>query len=117
MPKLISFDIDGTLEVGEPPGKITLDMVREAKGAGCLIGSCSDLTISSQSRIWNEHGIEVDFTVLKHHLGELKSRFQAEEYFHVGDTELDRDVSQKSGFIFVPADSAVRRFWGMSENL
>ena len=115
MPKLISFDIDGTLEVGEPPGKISLDTVREAKRAGCLIGSCSDRTISSQARIWKEHGIEVDFTVLKQQLGELKSRFQAEEYFHVGDTELDRDVSQQSGFIFVPANSAVRRFWGMSE--
>ena len=29
--KLISFDFDGTLEVGEPPGGITMNMVRQAK--------------------------------------------------------------------------------------
>src|SRR6266566_8855418 len=40
--KLISFDIDGTLEVGDPPGLITMEMVRQAKHLGCLIGSCSD---------------------------------------------------------------------------
>ena len=30
MAKLISFDIDGTLEVGNPPGSITLERVRKA---------------------------------------------------------------------------------------
>jgi hypothetical protein len=29
--KLISFDIDGTLEVGDPPGSLTMAMVRRAK--------------------------------------------------------------------------------------
>ena len=28
---LISFDIDGTLEVGDPPGVLTMDMVRLAQ--------------------------------------------------------------------------------------
>ena len=51
MAKLISFDIDGTLEVGDPPGIITLDMVRKAKELGFLVGSCSDRTIST-------HGVE-----------------------------------------------------------
>jgi hydroxymethylpyrimidine pyrophosphatase-like HAD family hydrolase len=37
---LISFDIDGTLVVGDPPGLITLDMVRQAQASGYLIGSC-----------------------------------------------------------------------------
>ncbi len=30
--KLISFDMDGTLEGGEQPGGITMNMVRQAKG-------------------------------------------------------------------------------------
>ena len=64
MAKLISFDIDGTLEVGDPPGIITLDMVRKAKELGFWVGSCSDRTISTQQRIWRDSGISVDFTVL-----------------------------------------------------
>ncbi len=114
MPKLISFDIDGTLEVGEPPGSITMEMVRAAQEAGYLIGSCSDRTISSQRRIWEEHGIAVQFTVLKNQLGDLMARFQAEEYFHVGDTDLDRHMAQQAGFAFVPVDDAARQLWGQA---
>ncbi len=117
MAKLISFDIDGTLEVGEPPGSITMDMVKAAQGAGYLIGSCSDRTISSQQRIWEEHGITVEFTVLKHHLGDVMARFQAEEYFHIGDTDLDVLVSQQAGFQFVPVDDAPGRLWGTDGSL
>ena len=114
MPSLISFDIDGTLEVGEPPGSITMDMVRAAQEAGYLIGSCSDRPISTQRRIWEEHGIAVEFTVLKHHLGDLMARFQAEEYFHIGDTDLDRHVSQVAGFRFLPVDDARNTLWGQA---
>jgi len=110
--KLISFDIDGTLEVGQPPGSITMDMVREAQRAGYLVGSCSDRTISNQQRIWKEHRIAVAFTVLKHQLGELKARFQAEENFHIGDTDLDRQVSLQAGFRFILVDEAAGHFWG-----
>ena len=31
---LISFDIDGTLEVGDPPGILTMAMVRRAQKRG-----------------------------------------------------------------------------------
>ncbi len=81
MAKLISFDIDGTLEVGDPPGIITLDMVRKAKELGFWVGSCSDRTISTQQRIWRDSGISVDFTVLKHQLSTVKEQFEAEEYY------------------------------------
>ena len=109
MTKLISFDIDGTLEVGDPPGGITMEMVRKVKGLGYLIGSCSDRTVSEQRRIWRDHGIKVDFTVLKHRLAEVKERFPADEYYHVGDTEIDRRASLQAGFIFLPVGDAVAR--------
>ena len=38
---LVSFDIDGTLEVGDPPGIVTISMVRQAKSLGYLIGRAS----------------------------------------------------------------------------
>ena len=107
--KLISFDIDGTLEVGDPPGGITMEMVRHAKGLGYLIGSCSDRTVSEQRRIWRDHGIKVEFTVLKHRLEEVKERFPADEYYHVGDTEADRRASLQAGFIFLSVGDAVVR--------
>ena len=117
MPKLISFDIDGTLEVGQPPGGVTMDMVRKVQALGYLVGSCSDLTISGQQRMWEENEIAADFTVLKHQLAEVKTKLQAEEYFHVGDTEMDRHVSQEAGFRFIPAQEAVGQLREMQEAL
>ncbi len=109
MAKLISFDIDGTLEVGDPPGGITMEMVRQVKGLGYLIGSCSDRTVSEQQRIWRDHGISVEFTVLKHRLDEVKEKFPADAYYHIGDTEADRRASIQAGFNFLPVDDAVTR--------
>jgi hypothetical protein len=110
--KLISFDIDGTLEVGDPPGLITMEMVRQAKDLGCLIGSCSDRPLSDQRRLWEKHHISVDFTVLKHRLAEVKAQLQAEAYYHIGDTDMDRFFADRAGFRFVRADAAVRQAWG-----
>jgi hypothetical protein len=107
MPKLISFDIDGTLEVGDPPGGITMEMVRQVKEQGCLIGSCSDRTVGEQKRIWESHGITVEFTVLKHRLDEVKTQFSADEYYHVGDTEIDRRASLQAGFDFLPVEDVL----------
>ena len=112
MAKLISFDIDGTLEVGDPPGIITLHMVRQAKSLGYLIGSCSDRTISYQQRLWYQHEIMVDFTVLKHHLANVKARFQADVYYHIGDTDMDHFFANQAGFRFLRADTTAHQSWG-----
>ena len=111
MTTLISFDIDGTLEVGDPPGVITMDMVRAAKALGFLLGSCSDRTLGNQSRMWREHNISVDFTSLKHEMAGVRSRFQAEEYYHIGDGEMDRFFAERAGFSFVLADDKAVRLW------
>jgi FMN phosphatase YigB (HAD superfamily) len=109
--KLISFDIDGTLEVGDPPGYITMKMVRRAKDLGYIIGSCSDRTVSNQRRIWMAHDISVAFTVLKHQLDLVKAQFNAEQYYHIGDTNMDRHYAERAGFAFFYPDTSIDHLW------
>ncbi|MDE2938387.1 MAG: HAD family hydrolase [Chloroflexota bacterium] len=101
MSVLVSFDIDGTLEAGDPPGPITMEMVRKARAQGCIIGSSSDRPLPVQQAIWDKHGIEVSFISAKQNLPEVKSRFPADVYYHIGDTELDRQFALAAGFQFV----------------
>jgi hypothetical protein len=111
MAKLISLDIDGTLEVGDPPGYITIERVRQALELGYIVGSCSDRPVSHQQRLWLEHGIAVAFTVLKHQLDQVKAEFSAEEYFHIGDTNMDKHYAERAGFAFLYPDSSVDHLW------
>ena len=111
MAKLISFDIDGTLEVGDPPGCITMALVRKALELGYIIGSCSDRPVSHQQRMWMEHDIPVAFTVLKHHLDQVKARFSAEQYYHIGDTNIDRQYAECNGFAYLYPDTSVDHLW------
>ncbi len=97
---LVSFDIDGTLVVGDPPGAVTLEMVQRAKARGYIVGSCSDRTLRDQSELWQRHAIEVDFVCLKHRLEDVRERFPARRYLHIGDTEVDRYYATRAGFEF-----------------
>ena len=109
---LISFDIDGTLEVGDPPGILTMDMVRTVKKRGFLIGSCSDRPLSGQRAIWEQHNIAVDFAVSKHMLPEVMAKFKADVYYHIGDREdLDRKPALDAGFEFLWPDEAAAMPW------
>ena len=109
---LISFDIDGTLEVGDPPGIIPIALVRRAQALGYLIGSCSDRPVSFQTEMWRRHEIAPDFTVLKHRLDDVKARFSAAAYYHIGDTDIDEHFALIAGFRFLKADAATHRAWG-----
>lgn len=108
---LVSFDIDGTLEVGEPPGIVTIALVKIAKGLGYVIGSCSDRTLSYQQDMWETLRIAPDFTVLKHRLDDVKARFAATAYYHVGDTDTDERFALAAGFRFLKADAEAHRAW------
>jgi hypothetical protein len=109
---LVSFDIDGTLEVGEPPGIVPVALVRTAKRLGYLIGSCSDRPVSYQQQMWARLGIAADFTVLKHRLTDVKARFAAAAYYHIGDTDNDDFFATAAGFRFLRAEAAAHRAWG-----
>jgi phosphoglycolate phosphatase-like HAD superfamily hydrolase len=98
---LISFDIDGTLEFGEPPGIITVATALLAKEMGFVIGSCSDRPVSTQTLLWQQAGVEVDFTVVKQHLLVVRETFSVANYLHIGDTEVDRRMAAEAGFHFI----------------
>jgi hypothetical protein len=109
---LVSFDIDGTLEVGDPPGIITIPMVASAKHRGWVIGSCSDRPVSFQRALWERLAIVPDFTVLKHRLAEVKARFPSATYYHIGDTDVDNHFATRAGFEFLRAEAAAHATWG-----
>ena len=111
MATLVSFDIDGTLEAGDPPGPVTMGTVRRAQAHGCIIGSASDRPLPVQQAIWDRHGIKVSFVSTKQGLPEVKSRFPADEYFHVGDTELDQQFALAAGFCFLWMDDGKTEPW------
>ena len=111
--RLLSFDIDGTLEIGEPPGIVSIALVRTAKRLGYLVGSCSDRPLSYQGALWERLEIAADFTVLKHRLADLRARFAAVTYYHVGDTDVDERFAREAGFHFLRADAVAHRRWAL----
>jgi hypothetical protein len=108
---VVSFDIDGTLEVGDPPGIVPVALVRTAQRLGYVIGSCSDRPIAYQQALWTRLGIAVDFTVLKHRLHEVKARFAAVAYYHIGDTDTDDFYATGAGFRYLSVEAAAHRAW------
>ncbi len=108
---LLSFDIDGTLEVGDPPGKITMEMVRRAHQMGYVVGSCSDRPLSAQRAMWERFEIPAAFIAAKHQLGEVRARISADSYYHIGDRDLDQQFAQRAGFGFWWEYEAVSEPW------
>jgi hypothetical protein len=108
---VISFDIDGTLECGDPPGGITMEMVRRAQEKGFIIGSCSDRSATSQKAVWDRHSIEAEFTALKHMLDDVKVQFPADRYLHIGDRDLDEQFARQAGFEFLWTHEALDEPW------
>ena len=88
MVTVISFDIDGRSRWGSARF-ITIPMVASAKERGWVIGSCSDRPLSYQTVMWERLAIVPDFTVLKHRLDDVRDRFPAHAYYHIGDTDVD----------------------------
>jgi hypothetical protein len=108
---LISFDIDGTLEIGDPPGPLTMDMVRRAHEFGCIIGTCSDRPLNVQKELMERQKIPIDFVARKNELAEVRAAFEAELYYHIGDTELDHLFAMRAGFDFLWMTAALNEPW------
>ncbi len=98
---VVSFDIDGTMEFGEPPGPIPVAFVADLVAEGHVVGCASDRGRSSQAPLWEAHGIELHFVGGKHHLPEVRGAYRAERYVHIGDTHVDRHYAGLAQFEFV----------------
>jgi hypothetical protein len=98
---LLSFDIDGTLEDGDPPGPLSMEHARDALARGYVVGSASDRTLGEQSRMWERHGIEAHFVSNKHTLVLIAERYPALRRVHVGDTDNDARFAEQAGFEFI----------------
>ena len=48
---------------------------------------------------------------MKDRLEDVKSRFQADDYYHIGDTAMDEFFAEKAGFRFIKVDSALYNDW------
>ncbi len=101
---LISFDIDGTMSFGDPPGPLRVELVQRCRALGYRIGSGSDRTERNQRELWLAHGVELDFVSLKHRLADLRARFEVTRWIHIGDTEMDEYFARQAGFEFWFAD-------------
>lgn len=104
---VLSLDIDGTMEFGEPPGPITVALVHELVAAGLVVGCASDRTRTDQEQSFGAHGITLEFHGGKHHLDQVRARYDgAHRYVHVGDTHVDEHFAGLAGFEFVTVDDA-----------
>jgi hypothetical protein len=101
---VVSLDVDGTMEFGEPPGPVTVEIVRLLLGAGHVVGCASDRTRTDQEQTWERAGLTLAFVGGKHHLDSVRARFPARRYVHVGDTHVDAHFAELHGFEFVAVD-------------
>ena len=101
---MVSLDVDGTMEFGEPPGPVTVEIVRLLLAAGHVVGCASDRTRTDQENTWAGAGIAPAFVGGKHHLDAVRSAFPAARYVHVGDTHVDEHFAALSGFEFVSVE-------------
>ena len=104
---VVSFDIDGTMVFGHPPGPIMVGFVRAVLAAGHVVGSASDRTVADQSALWAAHHVDVAFVGGKHHLHEVRERFPAIRYVHLGDTDVDAHYARLAGFEFIGVEDLV----------
>lgn len=101
---VVSFDIDGTLEFGDPNGPIVTGLVRALQDAHVVVGSASDRTVLDQRRVWTAAGIEPEFVVVKNHLQRIPAQYPDGLLVHVGDRFADELEAANAGAVFVHVD-------------
>ncbi|MFC7550460.1 hypothetical protein [Plantactinospora sp. GCM10030261] len=110
---LLSLDIDGTLDCGNPSGRLCRQDALAAVEAGALIGSASDRTASDQVRVWAGWRVTPTFVVPKHGLAEVAARFPGWSRLHVGDGFVDWLEATRAGFDFLNVADLAATPWSL----
>jgi hypothetical protein len=108
---VVSFDIDGTLEVGDPPGPVTIALIRELVAHSVIFGSSSDRTVHDQARMWRSHGLEPHFIVTKGRLKSVKPSYPDRTLVHIGDRFADLLEAENAGAVFIDVASLHADSW------
>jgi hypothetical protein len=108
---VLSLDIDGTLEFGEPPGPIPVSTVLAVQQAGVVVGSASDRLPSDQRRLWQNTEVQVSFAVPKHTLSGLLDGFRQHPAIHIGDGIGDRLLARAAGAHFIAVHECSAADW------
>lgn len=114
---VISFDVDGTLQFGDPPGPITPRTIKALQEARVVIGSASDRTVTDQTRMWRQASLKPVFIVVKNQLRTLPSSFPNSLLVHVGDRFADELEASMAGVVFVHVDTLSSEQWLEPEHL
>lgn len=112
---IISFDLDGTLEFGDPPGAIAPALVRTLQETVFVVGSASDRTVLDQSRLWQSAGLEPGFVVVKNHLRHISSKYPGRRLVHIGDRFADYLEARNAGALFLHVESLSFEDWCQPE--
>ncbi|MDA0365956.1 MAG: HAD family hydrolase [Chloroflexi bacterium] len=108
---VVSFDIDGTLEFGDPNGPVVSELVRTLQRAQVVVGSASDRTVLDQRRVWAAADLEPAFVVVKNHLRFVPERHPSDLLIHVGDRFADELEAANAGAVFVHVDALSWEEW------
>lgn len=95
---LVSFDVDGTLEISDGP--IPISTLEKLKRVGWIVGIAGNYSKFQQLC----PQFQLDFYGTKEILSKLKSQFNPDLAIHVGDTEDDRARARAAGFCFIHAN-------------
>jgi len=100
---LVAFDVDGTLECGNPPGPVKLEDLRKMKQAGLIVGIISP----SLFRVKKELGDLLDFYKAgpkEETMREIRMSYSGRTLY-VGDSIHDELASAKALWEFCKAEN------------
>lgn len=108
---IVSFDLDGTVWFGDPPGPIAAGLVTALQLSSAVVGSASDRTILDQRRLWQAVEIEPAFVVVKPQLRTIPARYADRLLVHIGDRFADQLEAVNAGAIFLHVATFTANEW------
>lgn len=98
---VLVFDVDGTLEVGNPPGPIPLKTLLYLKEKDFIVG-----IVGSWDKIPERTLAKLDFHYPGHPekpkwLSKVRERYSPTIVLYIADEERDRDACKRAGVTYV----------------